>query len=204
MTIVAGVLEDQIKGKTAVQQRIAVFERVRDIPYRLIPALYSPSVAARGTLLAHAGSCTPKHFLLGHWLESMGYQVRYVTFPFHWNAPELQFPPPLRSLARAYPPEYHLALHLLIEGRWTLVDATWDPPLKALGFNVNQRWDGVSDTANAVHPLGEVIHTSPQERDAYAGDLRAQRSPAKRAIADRFTMAFNQWLDEHRTRGGTG
>ncbi len=202
MSLTASVLADITAGKSRVEQRVAVYERVRDIPYRLIPALYDPAVAARDILMANAGSCTPKHFLLGRWLELLGYDVRYITSVFDWNVPEMTFPDGLRQLAERYPDEYHLCLQVSITGRWTLVDATWDQGLRHLGFNVNESWDGVSDTANAVVPLDTVVHASPGERDRYAGERRRARSDGERETVERFTMLFNRWLDEARRRHG--
>jgi len=202
MSLAASVLADITAGKSRVEQRVAVYERVRGIPYRLIPALYDPAVAARGILMANAGSCTPKHFLLGRWLELLGYRVRYVTSVFDWNSPTLAFPDGLRRLAGRYPDEYHLCLQVSIGGEWRLVDATWDPGLRHLGFNVNESWDGVSDTANAVVPLDTVVHASPGERDRYASERRRARSAEEKAIVERFTMQFNRWLDECRCSHG--
>lgn len=195
MTLIGDILTDITKGKSAVDQRIAVFERVRNIPYRLIPALYSLDRAPHSVLLANAGSCTPKHFLLGQWLGLLRYNTKYVTYTYHWNEPDLQFSPELRTLAEAYPEEYHLALKVLIEGQWTLVDATWDPFLQHLGFAVNLRWDGRSDTLNAVHPIDIIEHDGPEACAKYASMQREDRSDEEKRVVDRFTLCFNQWLD---------
>ncbi|MFO8132395.1 MAG: hypothetical protein R6U10_00430 [Thermoplasmatota archaeon] len=200
MSLAVSVLQEIIEGKPPVEQRIAVFERVRDIPYRLIPALYDPAIAPAGILQANAGSCTPKHFLLGGWLERLGYPVRYVTSVFDWNSPALAFSEELRRLAGRYPDEYHLCLEVSIEDSWRLVDATWDPGLHHLGFNVNETWDGVSDTDNAVEPLDTIVHASPGERDRYAAGHRHARSAEENAVVERFTMMFNRWLDAARCR----
>lgn len=201
MSLVESVLSDITAGKSRIEQRVAIFERVRDVPYRLIPALYDPSLAMDAVLQANAGSCTPKHFLLGRWLEMLGYDVRYVTSVFDWNVPELVFPDELRRLAKRYPDEYHLCLQLHIEGEWRLVDATWDSGLQHLGFNVNETWDGRSDTANAVEPLDTIMHGSPEQRDRYAGERRRARSDVEKATVERFTMQFNRWLDDQRHNG---
>lgn len=195
MSLVESVLHEVTNGKSPIEQRIAVFEHVRDIPYRLVPTLYDPAVAAEGILLANAGSCTPKHFLLGRWLELLGYDVRYLTSVFDWNVPELAFPDGLRRLAERYPDEYHLCLEVDIDGQWRLVDATWDPRLRHLGFQVNDAWDGCSDTENAVIPLETIVHATPGERDRYATGQRRARSDAEQAVVQRFTMQFNRWLD---------
>lgn len=198
MSLVASLFEEVTTGKQPVEQRIAIFERVRDIPYRLIPTLYDPAVAPVGVLQANAGSCTPKHFLLGVWFERLGYPVRYVTSVFDWNAPGLAFPDELRRLAERYPDEYHLCLEVSIEGEWRLIDATWDPGLRHLGFNVNQSWDGIADTENAVEPLEIIVHASREERDRYASERRHARSTEELAVVEHFTMQFNRWLDVHR------
>ncbi len=201
MSLMESVLHDITGGTSPVAQRIAVFERVRDIPYRLIPALYDPAAAAEGILQANAGSCTPKHFLLGRWFELLGYKVRYLTSVFDWDSPALAFPDELRRLAERYPDEYHLCLQVSIDGQWRLVDATWDLGLRHLGFQVNEPWDGVSDTANAVEPLDTVVHATPKERDRYASRHRTARSDGEKAVVERFTMMFNRWLDDQRHNG---
>lgn len=198
MSLVEALLREITAGKQPVEQRIAIFEHVRDIPYRLIPALYDPAVAPDGILQANAGSCTPKHFLLGRWFELLGYEVRYLTSVFDWNDPALAFPGELRHLAERYPDEYHLCLELYIDGGWRLVDATWDPGLQHLGFQVNETWDGRSDTANAVEPLDTLVHASSERRDRYVSRHRTARSDGEKAVVQRFTMVFNRWLDERR------
>jgi len=195
MTLIVDMLNELIKGKTAVQQRITVFERVRNIPYRLIPALYSLDLAPHGILLANAGSCTPKHFLLGQWFKLLKYDIKYVTYIYDWTDSDPQFPSKLGALAESYPEEYHLALKVLIEEQWTLVDATWDPFLQHFGFAVNLKWDGFSDTRNAVNQIDSIEHDGPESRVKYACMKRENRSDDEKMTVDRFTICFNQWLD---------
>ena len=46
------------------EARIAAFNRVRDIPYAIIPELRSPEAGPSGILEKNCGSCQPKHWLL--------------------------------------------------------------------------------------------------------------------------------------------
>jgi len=182
-----------------VEQRISIFEHVRDIPYKLITELYNPKVAHEGILRYNGGSCTPKHFLLGYMLEKLGIPIRYTTFPFSWNAPDVQYPVDLRRMAEQLPTEYHLACRAFIDGRWVLVDATWDIPLKRAGFPVNESWDGVSDTLNAVMPLEEIEHQDIWERSRFTDEHRGRYTPQEIEIRNSFIGGFNAWIEQVRS-----
>lgn len=185
-------------GLTPKEQRISVFYHVRDIPYKLITSLYDPEAALEGIFRENGGSCTPKHFLLGHMFERLGIPVQYASFHFIWNDPDLDYPKELREMAEQLPREYHLSLLAFINGRWVLVDATWDPPLEKGGLPVNHSWDGESDTLNAVHPLDKVVHRDIWERNDYTEKMRGRWTPDVRALRDRFFAGFNQWVEEFR------
>jgi hypothetical protein len=99
------------------------------------------------------------------------------------------------KLADGMPNGYHLACKAYINGGWILVDATWDLPLKKLGFPVNESWDGVSDTLNAVKPEQEIIHENDGERLEYIRK-RGWRllTEKEKALSLRFFDELNEWL----------
>jgi hypothetical protein len=103
--------------------------------------------------------------------------------------------PRLKKLANEMHMGYHLACKAYINGKWVLVDATWDLPLKRLGFPVNQTWDGVSRTLNAVRPEEEIIHENEEERVQYARTrgwgLLAHK---ERVLSLRFYDELSKWL----------
>ncbi|MBM4444695.1 MAG: hypothetical protein FJ020_05240 [Chloroflexi bacterium] len=177
-------------GLNAGQARVAVFERIRDIPYAIVPELNDARRYAEILTLGR-GSCTPKHLLLCSMYQQLGLPVLYAVYPFSWAEVEVPYPPELRRLAQATSTSYHLACRVEIEGRLVLVDATLDPLLEVMGLPVNRDWDGLSDTRLPVHPSGEEVLHHPSE----AASLRGTEPEAARHA---FTAALNRWLDELR------
>jgi len=107
----------------------------------------------------------------------------------------------LADLAASLPLECHLNCDALIGGRWVMVDATWDPPLARAGFPVNLKWDGCSDTLNAVKPIEKIVHDSAVERDEYAREMEAGYSVGGSEAYARFVRELNAWLEEVRAGG---
>ncbi len=185
-------------GLDPVAQRISVFEHIRDIPYALITRLYDPDQALVGLIDGNAGSCTPKHFLLGHMFGRLGIDVRFVTSPFVWDAPDLDYSEEMREIAKQLPPEYHLSCLVKLEGKWKLIDATWDLPLEKAGLPVNHSWDGVSETINAVMPLQRIEHDSIDDRNTFTLQRRGAWSDETLEMRDRFFKLFNEWVASFR------
>lgn len=152
--------QDWTLGLDSFQSRISIFEHIRNIPYSLSVRMTDPKTAPEQILAEGKGYCGPKHYLLAEMYRKLGLEVVYATFPFLWNDPDLRYPPDLRSLAAAVPVAYHLACRVRINGRWVLVDATWDPALAKGGFPINDLWDGLSDTRCAVKPLRAAVRTA--------------------------------------------
>ena len=177
------------EGKNAVEARIIVFERIRDIPYAVIPELVDAQRYVE-ILNLGKGSCLPKHFLLCDMYQRLGMLVLYVAYPFRWAELEANYPPRLRRLAGAAPPRYHLACRVEIDGQLVLVDATLDAVLKKLGLPVNDSWDGFSSTRLAVRPCGEeeLYHSS----EAYLTQAQYDESTLV------FNNELNLWLEEAR------
>ena len=150
------------EGKDAVQARINIYRQIRDIPYGVIPELNHPEKYIE-ILNLRMGSCTPKHFLLGNMFQRLGLVVLYAVYPFQWYEHTIEYPPSLRQLARELPVSHHLACRVEINGRFILIDATLDPPLKKLGLPVNEDWDGFSDTILPMNPCGEEELYHPSE-----------------------------------------
>ena len=98
-------------------------------------------------------------------------------------------------MTKKLPPGNHLAVKALIDGRWVLVDATWDLPLKKAGFPVNEVWDGVSDTKNAVTPISELLNDTIEERVKYDTALRSRSSDEQMAAYAEFVEKLNTWLE---------
>ncbi|MDM8000011.1 MAG: hypothetical protein QUS33_08435 [Dehalococcoidia bacterium] len=179
-------------GRSEVESRISVFEKIRDIPYAVIPEINSAKSYSR-MLTVRKGSCTPKHFLLRDMYERMGLPVLYVVYPFRWRDLEVDYPAHLRRLAEVMPVSYHLACKVEICGRLVLVDATVDRALKKLGLPVNENWNGYDEMVLPVTPVGEEQLFHPAE----VRDYRARYDAASLEFFDR----MNAWLERIREAG---
>ncbi len=180
------------------EARITAFRRIRDIPYAIVPAMRDPAVGPRMMLKENRGSCNPKHVLLADEFRKLGLEVRYANYAFSWDDPAVKYPPELRALAKRMPAGNHLAVKALIGGKWVLVDATWDLPLKKAGFPVNEDWNGVSDTKNAVTPINEVLNETIEERVKYDTALRSKYTEEQKAAYAEFIGKLNKWLEDLR------
>lgn len=188
------------KSLSARSARISIYQHIRDIPYAIIPELRDPKTGPSGMINMNKGSCVPKHFLMAAMMSELGLPVKYVTYLFDWNDPKINFPTALRKVAKSMPITAHLATKINIDGKWTLVDATYDLPLKKAGFTVNESWDGVSDTLNAVTPSEEIVHDSLQERLAFAGKRVSEYTDKERSAYAEFAKRLNPWLEELRRK----
>jgi len=188
------------KGKDAKESRIAVFERIRDIPYAIIPAFRDPVAGPAGMICENKGACGPKHYLLAQMFEMLGIPVKYATCSFYWNDPTINYPPELRRLTEKMPLTGHLACKAKIRDKWVLIDATWDMPLKKAGYPVNESWDGVSDTKCAVTYVKETVHESLKERLSFDASIRNAFSQEEKDTYAEFIPKLNAWLDEIRAK----
>jgi len=177
-------------GKRPVEARISVFERIRDIPYGLIPEINNGDNYNR-ILAFNKGSCTPKHLLLADMFARLGITVLLAVYPFRWNDVRIDFPPDLQPIIDILPDDHHMACKAEIEGRLVLVDATVDPALEKIGLPVNKFWDGFSDTQPVVDPSGEITLYHPLEAQ-YINSVMIDRAHLD------FYARVNSWLDEVR------
>lgn len=188
------VLEDKLRqwtaGKKGREAMVAVYYRIRDIPYGILPELNDPNEYLR-ILDTNMGSCTPKHLLLCNMFERLGLSVLYVVYPYRWAEFEELYPPELWKLALRMPPANHLACKVEIDGHMVLVDATVDPPLARIGLPVNTTWDGLSDTLLPVLPTGEEQIYSPSEASLMP-------PPDVNDNARAFYAALNEYFQEIR------
>jgi len=188
------------KGLNPREARISIFTHIRDIPYYLVPQIDDPRRWAGSILKNNKGSCSPKHYLLGLLFEKLGIKISYVTYPFRWSGQGIKYPPELKKLAAGSPIGYHVACKAYLKNRWVLVDATWDTALKKRGFPINDGWDGVSDTLNAVIPLEELVHKTLDERLTYVAGKKALWTPEERASYAKFIEEFNRWAETLRDK----
>jgi len=150
------------RGKSSLEARLNIFQRIRDMPYAVIPELVDGENYI-DILKLGRGSCTPKHFLLGQMYQRLGLLVLYAVYPYRWDNTLFDYPPHLRKLAEDLPISHHLACRVEINDELVLVDATLDPPLEKVGLTVNKDWDGLSNTLLPMNPCGEEELYSPAE-----------------------------------------
>jgi len=181
-------------GLNPADARIKLYEKVRDIPYAVIPDLINENRYIE-ILQTGRGSCTPKHFLLAQMYRRLGLLTLFVVYPFRWGERAEVFkdyPVKLRELAQKQPVGYHLACKVEINRRLVVVDATLDLPLAKLPeLPVNTKWDGVSDTLLPMTPVDEEMVFHPVEA------FRMQ--PRADAAARAFYEELNQTLENIRT-----
>jgi len=158
---------------------LKAFNNIRDIPYR-IPL----------TLGEKDDCCSGKHKLLRDLLIKQGFEVRYRVCSFLWSSIDL---PEKVSNVPHDDNSTHVYLEVLIDDKWTIVDATWDSGIKNI-LKVN-KWNGKSNTKIAVEPTkifspqksASIMHNEIEED--ILNDLK---------INGEFYKAFNNWLNEQR------
>lgn len=182
------------------ERKIQIFEHIRDIPY-VITGITDPENGPVELLRRNEGTCSPKHFLLGAMYQKLDISVKYASYPFRWGDLGVDYPGKLRKLVNNLPVMPHIALKAYINGTWVLLDATWDPPLKKVGFPVNENWDGISDMLNAVPLLEEVIHEDIQDRLDYLDyfDSKIPYTEEQDKLVEEFCSELNDWLAKVRT-----
>ena len=187
-------LEEWTVSKNPLAARIAVFENIRNIPYAIVSELRDPITGPAGLLKLHKGSCIPKHFLLALMFGRLGIEVKYTTHTFNWDDPVIKYPPDIRALARKIPLGAHLVCKAKIYGKWVLVDATWDLPLKKAGYPVNEKWDGIRDLKSAVSVIEETVHENLKDRLAYYAAIKNTYAASDKTAYDEFIQKLNPWL----------
>jgi len=154
------------EGTDPLRARIAIYEKIRDIPYAVVPELIDSEKYIKILKLGR-GSCTPKHFLLAEMFQRLGLTVLFCVYPYRWGErAEIMdnYPPLLKELADRQPVAHHIACKVEIDGKLVLVDATLDKPLAKLSLlPVNTVWDGFSDTLLPMTPVGEEMIFHPLE-----------------------------------------
>ena len=173
-----------------VSERIRAFEKIRDIPYAVIPGLTDPK-RSEEILLLNKGFCYPKHYLLARIFGELGLSVLFEVYQFEWQEFSSLFPRRLRSLASCLPPDFHLTCQVDTGEGFVPVDATFDLPLQRLGFTVNSDWDGYSPTILPATPVSEKLLFHPDEA---FGKKSSTILPEYLA----FYVRLNEWLETAR------
>ncbi|MCB0917447.1 MAG: hypothetical protein KDC39_02630 [Actinobacteria bacterium] len=149
---------------------------------------------ARHVLTHERGTCTPKHTVLGCMYSLLGFDVRYLFYPMRWAAQQLDYPQHLLELARALPECNHENIQIRVEGKWVIVDATYDLPLARIGAHVTPTWDGIANCAVAVDCENVVVHDSFEQRTRYLVESKSSWTSADVDQYDRFCAGVNEWF----------
>ena len=178
------------KGCDPVAARIALFEHVRDIPFRY-PSSRDPVVV----LKEGHGSALGKHHLLGELLRHLGLKVRHMLCTHRFNESPLPFPEEMQALLRKNEiVDVHDYLQICIDGDWIDIDATWPLRLRDFGLPATDEWDGKSPMVLSVVPdEHEEIEGDP----AKAKEERLSKlTPRQRMLRKQFLEALSQWVAE--------
>ncbi len=187
-------------GLDPVESRVALFERVRDIPFRPTVNLYSERDAPERTIAQNFGSSEAKSILLGTLFEMLNIKVMYATYSFRWENLRVEFPSALRQYVRAIPVSFHTAFKANIDGEWVMIDPTYDLPLGKVAFRVNRSWNGSSDMMLGVVEREEIVHTDPVERAKYAKLRHDHYEEEQIASLTEFYEKLNAWLEALRVQ----
>jgi hypothetical protein len=190
--IIEATYREWVGQKDVRGASIAIYYKVRDIPYAIVPEL-NDSERYVDILKLNKGSCAPKHFLLCALFQKLGFSVLYAVYPFRWDEYKNIYPHELKELSEKMRVSYHVACKVEIEGNFILVDATLDPGLAVLGLPVNREWDGIQDTFLPMRPCGKEQLYHPSELQMMGMEKIPEQSL-------RFYSLFNSWLEEVRTK----
>lgn len=178
-----GDLDDRLK-------RIAVFELVRRIPYKLSSWTGDPE----SLFNANRGDCRHKEAAARRLFDRLGLEVVHVQMLFDWA----DLPIPADILANlADTRGFHDTVEMIIDDKAIVVDPTWDPALAAAGFPILPAWDGVSPTAPVTNGSLTIIRPGDIPAGVSLYDHFQLRWPVReRTLA--FNRAFNTWTDQFR------
>jgi hypothetical protein len=184
------VFKEWTRGLDPVAARVALFERVRDLPYQY-PASRDPLEVLR----VGGGSCSGKHYLLGALFRRLGLQVRHMLCTHRFNESPLPFPDEMQALLRKNEiVDVHDYVQILVDNDWVDVDATWDIGLRDFGFPVTESWDGKSSMLLTVMP---DEHTTVEGDPAKAKEeMLARLTPRQRALRKQFLDALGRVVAE--------
>ena len=187
---IRAALEEWTQGRGPGAARIALFERVRDLPYQY-PASRNPV----DVLQRPGGSCSGKHYLLGELFRRQGLAVRHMLCTHRFNESPVPFPDRMQDLLRKNEiVDVHDYLQINLDGTWIDVDATWPLALRDFGLPATDDWDGQSSMMLTVVPE-EQAPTSGDPAKAKEERL-SKLTPRQRTLRKQFLEALGQWVAE--------
>jgi len=168
-----------------IKYRINLFNQVRDIPYQTVK-VHSWEEA----LEENIGGCGAKHRLLKKCLEDLGYKCRFAYVPYSW-ADINWIPENLKDGSQYNRRDLHTFLEVLINNKWTILDATWNKELADFA-PVNSSWDGMSDTKIAV-PYTKIYHGDDTNELRRQLNCNKDGTPTEEQLD--WITKFNNWMN---------
>lgn len=172
------------------EKRIAIFELVRRVPYKLTAWKGDPeSLFSLGR-----GDCRHKAAAARHLLRKAGFEAEHRIVTFDWA--DLPVPRSMLSLLTDTR-SFHDTVYVSVSGKWLLFDATWDPALARIGFPVLTSWDGISSTSAVTAGEVEIVRVGEIPKGSNMYEHFGIRWPNRERTLS-FNRNFNAWSDRAR------
>ncbi|MFC1810651.1 hypothetical protein ACFLZH_04075 [Patescibacteria group bacterium] len=179
--------------KNLKEKIISLFEKVRDIPYGDIGSRNPDDV-----LKMNKGTCSGKHELLKKLFIEIGVEVKDFIVMHTFNDLNVNYPENIKEiLKRTEISDPHNFIKILVDEKWLTVDATWDKPLKGLGFPINENWDGESNMdlcvaeGEKIFEVDDPISSKKEEINKFPENVKKDRRI--------FLQELTKWLDSCRS-----
>lgn len=176
-----------------VETRIAIFELVRRVPYKLTSWTGDPM----SLFSLQRGDCRHKAAAANQLLRKSSFRSDQRIVTFDWA--DLPIPAEILALLTDTR-SFHDTVYVDIDGRQTLFDATWDPALGLAGFPITDAWDGKTSTAAITAGKTQIVRQSEIPKGSNIYEHYGVKWPNReRTLA--FNRSFNAWSDKVRARG---
>ncbi|MFH1536789.1 MAG: hypothetical protein ABID45_02260 [Patescibacteria group bacterium] len=186
------IINEWADNQPLQQKIITLFEKVRDIPYGNINSRNPQDVYEQ-----NKGTCSGKHELLKELYEEIGIKVKKFLIVHHFNDLSINFPKNIKSiLERDDIIDFHNFIKILVNDNWVTIDATWDKPMKKLGFPANVHWNGKTNMNIAVSSNGKIFETlNPEDLKKEKLNKLPKKIQQNRKL---FLQEATQWFDSLR------
>jgi len=191
-----------IDGLPVGEQVVAIFEKVRDIPFGHMGSRDPKDVYER-----NKGTCSGKNFLLRDLYKAIGIKTKDMICLQRWKDltwfPDdiyglVKLPQELMQLLETTEVvDFHNYVKILVDHRWVTVDVTIDLPLRRLGFFTTEHWDGKSDMPLCFVGTHKVWDCGAKGLERKA-ELTAMLPEETREARLRFLRALTEWVESSR------
>ena len=180
-----------------LDKMIRIFEKVRDLPYGSIGSRDSFDVYKQ-----QKGTCSGKHQLLKELYLELGIQVQDCIVMHRFNDLLVKFPESIaKILDKTEIIDPHNFLKVKIDNSWITIDATWDKPLKELGFPVNESWNGMTNQSLAVRADGKIFEAENinELKEQLLAKLPEEVQKQRKIFLSELTDWLDTWREENYT-----